>query len=347
MLNLFESDGFSVVRLTQALNEIKYAPSRLQELGIFEVDNVDVTTIVVEKQGDLLVIVPPTERGAPGNTIGPSPKRDMRPLIVPHFEVNDSVMAEAVQGVRAFGTEGQLETLISKIASRLSIHVNSFAATEEHARMGAVKGVVTYADGSSLDLFSEFGVAQEAEIDFDLDNANPTEGVLRKKCAGIIRQVSTILGGIPFTGLHALCGDDFFDFLLAHKEVRETYKGWSEAQILRESYIGPNRSSYGIFEFGGIVFENYRGANIPSAKGGGMQTFIHTDKCHIFPIGVPGLFKTVYAPADYEETVNTIGRRLYARQYPMQNGKGRHLDSQMNALQYCSRPKLLIQAKRT
>jgi hypothetical protein len=88
------------------------------------------------------------------------------------------------------------------------------------------------------------------------------------------------------------------------------------------------------------VFENYRGAVNSSA-------FVNTDKCHIFPLGVPGLFKTVYAPADYEETVNTMGQRLYSRTWPMPNGKGRHIDVQMNALQYCSRPKALIKGKRT
>lgn len=346
MLNIFEGDAFSVVRLTQAINDLKYKPSRLAELGIFEVQNVDTTIISVEKKGDLLVIVPPSQRGGPGSTVGPEPKRDLRALHVPHFEINDAVSAEEVQGVRAFGTTSQLETVISKIASRLAIAVNSFAATEEHARMGAVKGIVTYSDGSTMNLFNEFGVTQEAEVNFDLAAASPADGILRKKCAAITRQVSGILGGIPFTGLWALCGDEFFDALLQHKEVRETYKGWSEAQILREGYIGPNRSSYGIFEFGGIVFENYRGATIPGAKDGTAQTFIHTDKCHIFPLGVPGLFNTVYAPADYEETVNTIGQRLYAKQYAFPNGKGRHLDSQMNALQYCARPKLLIQGKR-
>jgi len=33
---------------------------------------------------------------------------------------------------------------------------------------------------------------------------------------------------------------------------------------------------------------------------------------------VPGLFRTVYAPADYIETVNTQGQRLYGKQYEMQ-----------------------------
>ncbi len=208
--------------------------------------------------------------------------------------------------------------------------------------MGAVKGVVTYADGSTLNLFTEFGVAPEPVLAFDLTNADAIDGAFRRKCATITRRVQDILGGVPFTGIHALCGDDFFDEVLSHREVRETYKGWNEAQILREAYIGPNRSSYGIFEFGGIVWENYRGAKIPSARGGALQSFIEKDDCHIFPVGVPGLFKTVYAPADLEETVNTMGRRLYTRQSPWPNGKGRALDSQMNALQYCSRPKVLM-----
>lgn len=346
MLDIFNSNAFSVVRLTQAINDIPYVPSRIAELGLFEVDSVDVTTISVEKKGESLVIVPPTPRGGPGNTLSKD-KRDLRPLMIPHFEIEDAVYAEEVQGVRAFGSETNLETVIGKVAQRLRTHVNSYAATEEHARMGAIKGIVTYADGSSMNLFTEFGVSAEAEIDFDLDNASPAEGALRKKCAGIVRQVANLLGGTPFSGLHAFCGDNFFDDLLAHKEVRETFKGWNEAQILREGYVGPNRSSYGIFEFGGIVFENYRGATIPAAGGGAAQTYIDANKCQIFPLGVPGLFKSAYAPADYTETVNTLGRRLYTRQYPMQNGKGVHLDSQMNALQYCSRPKVLIQGKRT
>lgn len=347
MNNLFDSDAFSIVRLTQAINDLKYVPGRIGELGLFEAEGVDTTSVAIEQKGDLLVLVPPSQRGAPGTTIGSEPGRTIRQLTVPHFEVNDSIMAESVQNVRAFGQETGLESVMQKVASRLRIHNNSFAATEEHARMGAIKGVVTYADGSSLNLFTEFGVSQLAEIDFDLDNETPAEGALRKKCAGVIRSMTDVLGGVPFTGIHAFCGDNFFDDLLSHKEVRETYKGWSEAQILRESYIGSNRSSYGIFEFGGIVWENYRGSTIPSAKDGSAQTFIGTDAVHLFPLGVPGLFQTRWAPADYEETVNTIGRRLYAKQYSMLNGKGRHLDSQMNAIQYCARPRALMKGKRT
>ncbi len=340
MLDIFNDAAFSTTSLTDAINELKFKPGRIGEMGLFSDSGVDTTTIVIEKKGDILTIVPPTPRGAPGTTIGKE-KRDLRSLIIPHFEINDAIYAEEVQGVRAFGTERQLETVMMKVGQRQQTHVINFAVTEEHARMGAVKGIVIYADGSTLNLFNEFGVTPEAEIDFDLDNAAPAEGAVRKKCATLTRKMSDVLGGVAFTGIHAFVGDNFFDDLLSHPEVRETFKGWSEAQILRDGYIGSNRSSYGIFEFGGIVWENYRGANI------GGNTFIESDKAHFFPTGVPGLFKTAYAPADYNDTVNTIGHRLYNKQYRMQNDKGVHLDTQMNALQYCTRPKVLMKGKRT
>ena len=339
MLDIFNNDAFSVTSLTDAINELKYKPGRIGEMGLFAGSGVDTTTIAIEKKGDILTIVPPTPRGAPGTTIAKE-KRDMRSLIIPHFEINDAVYAEEVQGVRAFGTDRQLETVMMKVGQRQQTHVINFAVTEEHARLGAIKGIVTYADGSTLNLFTEFGVTQESEIAFALGAPNPVDGDLRKKCAAIVRKMSDILGGVPFNGIHAFVGDDFFDALLSHPEVRETFKGWSEAQILREGYIGPNRSSYGIFEFGGIVWENYRGGVIDG------KTFIESDKANFFPTGVPGLFKTAFAPADYIDTVNTIGQRLYTKQYRMQNDKGIHLDTQMNALQYCTRPKVLLRGKK-
>ena len=345
MLDIFNSQAFSLVRLTMAMNEIKYAPSRLQELGLFEADSTDVLTVAIEKIGDVLVIVPPSQRGGPGNTTD-MPKRSLRNLTIPHFQLEGAMMADEIQGVRAFGSETALETIAGRLAKKLQIHVNSFAATEEHQRMGAIKGTVSYADGTSLNLFTEFGETQPTEIAFDLLAASPVAGVLRKTCAGIIRQIANLLDGVPFTGVRAFCGDNFFDALLQHSEIRSTFLNWNEAQILRDGYVGPDKSGiYGSFMFGGIIWENYRGATIKAAdknNNGTAQTFIDTDKCHFVPMGVPGLFKTTYAPADYMETVNTMGQRLYAKQWQREDGKGITFESQMNALQYCTRPRLLI-----
>ncbi|WP_043061761.1 major capsid protein [Brucella anthropi] len=338
MLDIFKGHAFSTTSLTDAINDLKYKPGRIDELGIFAASGVATTSIAIEKKGEILVIVPPTPRGGPGTTIG-RVKRDLRNLRIPHFEINDAVMADEVQDVRQFGKEKAIETVMGKVAERFLTHLNSFAVTEEFARMGAVQGIIVYADGSTLNLFDEFGVTADPVINFDLKNLTVEDGTLRRTCAGIVRRVAEHLGGVPFDGIHAFCGDNFFDDLLQHPEVRETFKGWSEAQILRDGYVSPKKSAFGTFEFGGIVWENYRGAV-------GSKTYVGTDDCHLFPTGVPDLFKTAYAPADYVDTVNTVGQRVYARQDEMRGGKGVHLDTQMNALQYCTRPKVLMKGKR-
>lgn len=338
MLDIFKSDAFSVVSLTDAVQKLKFVPGRLTEMGLFTETSIATTTVSIEEADGVLKLVAPTPRGGPGVTMDKA-KRAMRSIAVPHFEINDAVMAEEVQGIRAFGSETELDQVSAKVISRLGEARQSLKSTLEYARVGAVIGVVTYADSTTLDLFSTFGVSQDAEIDFDLDNATPAAGVLRKKCAGVLRQVATNLDGVPVSGLRAICGDAFFDDLIAHTEVRATYLNQVQAAELRGGYVNAGMS-YGSFEFGGIVWENYRGSV-------GGTTFVNTDKCHIYPVGVPGLFRTVYAPADYVETVNTLGRDMYVKQYEMPNGKGIHLDTQMNALNYCTRPKSLIKGKRT
>lgn len=338
MLDVFNSSLFSVVSLTDAINKPIFQPGRIGQMGLFTESGVTTLTVIVEEKDGMLTLVSPSPRGAPGQTLDKQ-KAKGRPFIIPHFQIDDAIYADEVQGVRAWGTETELETVQGKVSERMMVHRSSQEVTLEYARVGAVIGVITYADGSTTDLFSEFGVTQDAEIDFDLDNATPVAGVLRKKCAAVVRLMSTNLGGLPFFGVHAMTGDAFYDDLLAHTEVRNTFLNNPTAAELRRSYV-VNGQSYGSFDFGGITFENYRGAV-------GGTTFINTDKAHFFPLGVPSLFKTYFAPADYIETVNTVGKMLYVKQYPQPSGKAVSLEVQMNQLSLCTRPKALLKGKRT
>lgn len=338
MLDIFNDDAFSVVSLTDSINKLKFVPGRLGQLGLFQESGVTTTTVAIEERDGVLKLIAPTARGGPGTTLDKA-LRSARPFLVPHFEINDAVYAEEVQNVRAWGSQTELDTVLGKVGERLTTHTQSMEATIEYARIGAIKGIVTYADASTLNLFTEFGVSQEAEVAFDLANANPASGVLRKKCAGIIRTIANNLAGTVFASVRAECGDAFFDDLIAHPEVRASYLAQAEASQLRSGYVSGGQS-FGIFEFGGITWENYRGQVDATA-------FVNTDKCHLYPVGVPNLFRSYFAPGDYMETVNTIGQRMYAKQYLMENGKGVNLDSQSNILSICTRPKTLIQGKRT
>jgi hypothetical protein len=337
MLDIFNNNAFGVVSLTDAINKPLFAPGRIGQMGLFNERSVSTTTIVLEEKDGNLILVSPTPRGGPGVTIDKK-KADARAIVVPHFEINDAIYADEVQGVRAWGTENQLMTVMGMVADRISIHRPSHEVTLEYQRMGAVKGVITYNDGSTTDLFAFFGISQDTEIAFDLTNA--ISGALRKHVQQTIRQMAVNLGGLPFTGVRALCGDNFFDDLLSNAEVRSTFLNQPGASELRTAYVNNGGQTYGQFEFGGVVWENYRGYV-------GGTSFINTDKCHLYPTGVPNLFRTYFAPADYIETVNTLGQRLYLKQYRMDNDKGVNLDSQMNALSLCTRPKSLLIGRRS
>ena len=327
MLDIFNSDAFAVRPLTDTINKIKHKPSRLSELGIFLGSGVATTSIAIEEKAGILKLVSPSPRGGPGTTIGKE-RRTLRSLAIPHFELNDAVMAEEVQGVRAWASETDVETVQGKVAEKMAVHVASHEVTSEYSKLGAVKGIVTYADGTTLDLFSTFGVSAPTAVSLELDAATPVGGVLRKTIAGVIRGMQDALGGIPLGAVHALVGADFFDALIQHAEVRDTYLGWVQAEELRKGY------AYGGFPFGGVMWEEYRGSVDGTA-------FVAANEAHVFPVGIPGLFRTVWAPADYKETVNTIGQRFYAKQYDMPNGKGVHFDTQTNELNFCTRPNAL------
>jgi len=341
MFDIFNQDAFSVVTMTDALQEVNYVPSYISRLGIFETESVDTLHVAIEKQTDeSLIIVPSSPRGTHGATMG-SDRRTLRNLSVPHYQINDAVMADRVQGVRAFGQERAVQSLTRFIAARARKARQSFELTEERQKLALItQGKLLDADGSVIyDYYTEMGESQVTEIDFDLDNASPAKAALRTLAESIIQTVVESLGGLPFERILVLCGNAFWQDLVRHKEMYDIFLGWQRAADLQRSTIGNGRSGiWGTLEFGGLEFVNYRG---------GQSVGIDTNKCYIIPIGVPDLFKTVYAPADYIETVNTMGLPLYAMQYIMQNRKGVALEFQSNALHYVTRPRVLISGRRT
>jgi hypothetical protein len=187
----------------------------------------------------------------------------------------------------------------------------------------------------NYDLFTEFGVTAPTEIDFDLDHATPAPGVVKKKCHDIRRKIEDELGAQPYEHIHAICGADFFDDLITHSEITTAYNRYLDGAFLRQG------QARGSFEYGGIVFEEYRGRV-------GTVDFTDASKAYFFPVGVPGLFRQYNAPADFVETANTIGLPRYAKQVADQQfARWVMLHGQSNPLPICTRPRVLIKGKRT
>lgn len=333
MIDVFNSDAFSTISLTAAINKVDHVPGRAGELAFAGVgEGVATTTVMIEEKAEALSLISTAPRGAP-NAQEKSDKRTARSLAIPHIPLDDTVRADEVQNIRAFGSDNALQGVQTVVNDRLMKMAARHDLTLENLRLGALKGTITDADGSTIyNLFTEFGVSQESSVNFALTTATTD---VRGKCATVIRAMKKNAKlALPSTArVHAFCGDNFFDALLSHANVKGVYDGYAAA----ERRLGDDYA-YGIFEFGGIFFENYRGTDDGSTVG------IGTDAVRFFWSGVPGLYAEYYAPGDFMETVNTVGLPRYAKAVPDPSGLNRFVSihTQQNPLPLCLRPKTLM-----
>lgn len=333
--DVFAQDAFGFVSLTDAINKVPFVPSRASQVVDWNEQGVPTTSIAFEQVSNVITLVSPSPRGGPGATRD-KPKRQVEIIQIPHFELNGAVNADEVQGVRAFGMGNQMQTVQDKVAEVQAVQANDLDATLEYQRMGAIKGIITYADGTTVNLFTKFGVTAQTEVDMNLDST-ADDGALLGKCDQIKRTISRALGGSPFSGIYCFASDQFWDALMANTERRKTYQAQNAAQ-LRDA------TAWQTYSFGGITFENYRGG-VGTEEA--TTPFIEDNKAYFFPVGVQRLFRTVFAPADYWDTANTIGLPKYTRLFPWENQKGAGIDSQMNPMSYCTRPRALVKGKLT
>lgn len=340
-LDIFNSDAFSVTSLVGVINSVPFRPGRIGQLGLFNERGMSTTTAMVEKIGQTLMLVPTSARGGVPPT-QPRDRRSLIPLAAPHLALQDAVYADEVQGVRALGSETDVMTVQGLVRDRLASMAGHLDQTLEWHRLGAIKGQVLDADGISVvqDLYTVHGVTKQTEIDADLDNVSPAVGALRGFFSTIIRQIRAELQGVMFNGVHGFAGKTFMDKLVAHPQYVETYADSQIAQRRAQtvSYdLGTNIS----VSFAGVTVEEYPG-EINGVK------FIDDEKAIFFPLGVPNLFQTWFAPADYIETVNTVGLPRYAKQWG-DGGRNvrQQLEAQSNPLNFNSRPRVTAFARYT
>ena len=332
MPNVFVGDDFTMSSLTAAVNKAPYKPKLLGSLGIFR--EVPITTLyaTVEDRQGKLYLIPTAPRGTLPTTTSGVP-RTTRIFKVPHMPILNTIQADDIQGIRAFGSETELEVMSQMINDRLVQDRNSLEATHEYHRIGAISGQILDADGATTiyNLFTEFSIS-ETTVTFDFSGDD-----MKVSCNEVIREMADALGNDVYSGIYGFCGNNFFDAMTTHDSVKEAYNRWQESYFLRVSQLGPEFSAAEMngFPFCGIQFFNYRGSI-------GDVDFIDTDTCRFIPRGGLDLFQSIIAPANFVETVNTRGRLIYSKMEPLEFDMGMKLHSQSNVLQMCTRPACLI-----
>jgi len=321
MLDVFTPSAFKLLTLTGAINKVPYTPTRIGQLGLFQSAGINTLDAVVEENGGSLSLLSAIPRGAPSSPeVGTN--RTVRTFRVPHIAQEANIMADEVQGVRAFGANSQAEVLQTRINERLATMRRNIDYTIEAHRLNAIMGTMYNANGGTTSLFTEFGVSQQTvDMVLDSDTTEVRGKVLDAKIA-----MEDALGGIPYTGVHVLCGITFWKSLIEHPLVKESWISTEAASALRQD---PNTP----LVYAGATWEYYRGTSAVK---------IGDNDAYLIPMGVPQLFITRYGPADYNETVNSIGLPYYSKGEPLPFNKGWKLEAQSNPISLCTRPNAVI-----
>lgn len=326
LLDVFKGDAFNLMSLVATINKIPYVPTRLGKMGLFQDEGVSTLTVAIESQNGVLTLVPTAARGSSGAVKGVERRniKDFRPV---HLPQRVSIMADEVQGLRAFGKETEEELAMARLTAKMAVARRDLDVTHEWQRMGALKGQVLDADGTSViyDYFNEFGVTKQTQAWALTTDATK----VLQLCVALSRMIEDKLGGTMHTGITVLCSAEFFDKLTGHPAVVAAFERANSGAFLRSDVRDG-------FEFGKIWWEEYRGAV-------GATRFIAANKAYAIPTGVSGLFKSFYAPAPYMETVNTIGLPFYAKQKSLDYDTGLEVQVQSNPLHMCTRPDAIVE----
>ena len=330
LLDIFNDNAFGTIALTDAFNVKPNTFGTLQQLGIFPAQGVRQTHVAIERKNYVLNLLPTTVRGGPA-TKGTVGKRDLRNISIPTIAHEDIVMALDVDGVRAFGSETELETVQALMVEKMDTMSAKHDITLEYLRWGALKGHVLDSDGSTelLDIFTTFGVTQEVQ-NFALTTGS-TEVIT--KVTALKRYMELNLFGDTMSGVLVFASSGFMDRLVTQATVKTAYQYFQKSQDpLTQDYR--NR-----FVFGGVTFVEENGS--ATEVDGTVHAFVPANEAIAIPTGTSS-FKTYFAPADFIETVNTPGLPRYAKQKRMDYDRGIEIHTQSNPLPMCLRPQLLV-----
>ncbi|MEX0758051.1 MAG: major capsid protein [Tistlia sp.] len=337
-MDVFKGDAFSATSLTASVDKVGYVPTLLDSMpGLFMDKPIRTTDVWIEERDNGPALIQTSERGSP-IAEKEGDKRKARSFRTVRLAQKSRIMSEELQNIRAFGQETELKQLQTEIARRQVLMRNDMQLTREHHALGCLQGLVTDADGSTLyNWATEFGQTIPVEVDFDLDAPTPASGVVRKKCNAAVRSILRGLKGLGGNQVEVigLAGDNFWDDLTAHSEVRETYLQTQAAASLREG------NAFESFRYGGITWINYRGTD------DGSTVAVGTDKAKFFPRNA-GIFQRAWAPAERFEFVNTPGKQLYSW-IVLDRDDNAWADVKQFAypLYVCVQPQALYRAKRT
>lgn len=300
---------------------------------------IDQTTVLVDiKNRGQINIIPATPRGSPSPKQS-SDTRDMRAFPTFRHALGDYIMADQFQGVRRLGTTNELEVFEERLYERMDDLNSKQWQTTEYLRWASLVGDVVMPGGGVLYNTYELTGETQKIVDWDL---NATTGDPIQDAADDILDFAQLNAfGEPITGYAVMCSPGFHNTLRKNPEFRDAFRYFAgQGNPNRESLRAP-------FDFKDMWFFRELGrASYLNADGSRTtRKFIADNEAIAIPLGTRQVFRSYYAPADYMETVNTMGQRLYAKTKVMDMDRGIELETVSQQLNLVLKPRLVIRCR--
>lgn len=336
-LDFIKDPRFGIGPLSEAIINYPNEYGLLNSMGLFSGVSISETTVKIDIKNKQINIIPTTPRGAPAPR-DTSDTRSMKVLPTFRHALGFSLLADEFQNVRKFGTDGESEVFDERLMEKLEDNAAKHRQTREFLRWGALKGNVYDADGTTVlyNVYDEMGETQ-VSIDFKLGSALGTDGI-QDGTDALLDHLETNSNGEPINGVAKICSPGYWTKLMKNADFKEAFKHFDGAP-------NPNRNNLrGGFFFKGVYYFRHNGSATFLAADGTKTThnFVPANEAIAVPLGTRQVFRTYYAPADYIETVNTLGQEMYAKLKVMDLDKGIEGETQCQALDLVLKPRLVV-----
>jgi hypothetical protein len=322
--------------LTGSVNAVPFEPSYLGDLNLYNYEGSMTHTVQVEFDSQTINLIQTSAPGSPGQETILN-LRNVKSLTSPRIARTITVNAMEVAEIRALGST-ELDSVKTRADRKLINAVRDIRSTLEYHRVGGAMGILLDADGVTVlqNYFTLLGVTQPTyNVQFGTTGSSKFITI----CATLLNMLEDALGNLSPSGEPpiVLCGRTFWQRFISSPDVVTAYQYFQASQ----QRVLPLREDlrYADFEFGGIVWRQYRGQ---AANGAGR--FVPDAEAQLLVPGIPGTYLGLFCPpVDQASKVNTMGLPIYPTVKVLDHDAGYEIRLQSNPLHVMTRPAAAIQ----
>lgn len=292
------STDLTLVDFSEEINLYPKVWSLISGMDLFDVHSIETNLAQIEYVQEVLADIEARERGGDRNYIG-SETPSTENLTIPFFPLDKNIPNADLMNFRAYGTGNTSKSVMSQIDRVMKRIRSSHAALREKCMAQAIQGL---GFGTSYNYATKFGQTQiSAPVDFTDVTTDPRDTMEKLARRPIIKAAQDGSDSHAAYSIIAICGEDWFDGLISHPLVTDSYDKFESQQDMLRKRLGMTSEDDSVraFTSKGITYVEDLSGNFAAGE------------AFILPKNMPEMFRVYYAPADDAGYAGTAGEELY------------------------------------